>query len=183
MAGNPNLWNISFIRNEVKLQVWNLNLDLFPNWRTWDLLQCFMETKSHEVLISTRKVRSVQSLVFALGPVPNHSWLESDYSAMLVQFIHICVVMYTWHSLTVMSVMRYIKLLFAFAQRNKNVGQGLAGITWNVSASNFWHLQRVTRCSCFVQKQRSEVTWSKQVLVCTMKSFPLLVPPLYSVQK
>lgn len=31
MAGNSNLWNISFIRDEAKLQVWNPNLDLFPN--------------------------------------------------------------------------------------------------------------------------------------------------------
>lgn len=31
MAGNPTLWNISFIRDEAKLQVWNPNLNLFPN--------------------------------------------------------------------------------------------------------------------------------------------------------
>lgn len=30
-AGNPNLWNISFIRDEARLQVWNPNLNLFPN--------------------------------------------------------------------------------------------------------------------------------------------------------
>lgn len=74
-AGNPNLWNISIVRDEAKLQVWNPNLNLFPNWRPGDLLQCIIETKSHEVLIWTRKVRPVQSLAFALGPVPNHSWL------------------------------------------------------------------------------------------------------------
>lgn len=28
---NPNLWNISVIRDEAELQVWNPNLNLFPN--------------------------------------------------------------------------------------------------------------------------------------------------------
>lgn len=73
--GNPNLWNISVIRDEAELQVWNPNLNLFPNWRTGDLFQRFIETKSHEVLIWIRKLRRVQSLAFGLGPVPNHSWL------------------------------------------------------------------------------------------------------------
>lgn len=31
MAGNPNLWNVSVIGDEAKLQVWNPNLNLFPN--------------------------------------------------------------------------------------------------------------------------------------------------------
>lgn len=88
-AGNPNLWNISVMRDEAKLQVWNPDLSLFPNWRTGDLFWRFIETESHKVLIWIRELRRVQSLAFGLGPVPNHSWLWSDYSALLVQFIHL----------------------------------------------------------------------------------------------
>ena len=87
-AGKPDLWNVSEIGDEAKLQVWNPKRNLSPNWRTGDSFQRFIETKSHEVLIWIRKLRRVHSLAFGLGPVPNHSWLESDYSALRVQFIH-----------------------------------------------------------------------------------------------
>lgn len=116
-----NLWNITMITDEAKLQVWDLNLNLFPSWRTGDFFQCFIETKSHEVLIWIRKLRHVQSLAF--GPGPTQLFIKWLFSTAC-PFIHLaasvllCCYVYLAPFACSCQWSGKSKYIFAFTQRS-----------------------------------------------------------------